>query len=128
MTMDEKKEITRHISKAGGFNEKTKGYHAIQSLLIVGEWAFYWYGEEFCLQNARWLQYIGLDVEIRSDCIKVTDKAIENYYVNVMKLIPEPEPEYQNLSKRDRRLSIGKEESSTSNWAANILANKKNEK
>jgi hypothetical protein len=125
MTREEKKEVTKHISTVGGFNEKTKGYHAVENLLIMGEWSFIWYEKPFCIQNASWLQHIGLDVEIRSDSVKVTDEAIEKYYVNVMGLVPEPQPEYNNLSKKDRRLSIGKEESSTRHWGENIIARTK---
>ena len=125
MTIEEKKEITKHISIVGGFNERTKGYHAVQSLLIMGEWSFKWYDESFCVQNARWLQHIGLDVEIRSDVVKVSDEAIEKYYVAIMGLVAEPQYVYADLSKRDRRLSVGKEERETSrHWAHDILANK----
>lgn len=125
MTIEEKKEITKHISKIGGFNEKTKGYHAVENLLILGEWSFHWYEKSFCIQNASWLQHIGLDVEVRSDIVKVTDEAIEKYYVNVMGLVPELKPVYNNLSKKDRRLSIGKEEKDNGrHWAHDILANK----
>ena len=112
MTREEKKEVTEHISKVGGFDLKTKGYHAVQSLLIMGEWSFIWYEKPFCIQNAKWLEHIGLKVEIRSDAVTVTDEAIRKYYVNVMGCKPEPEPEYDNRSKRDRRLSLGKEEGS----------------
>lgn len=125
MTIEEKKEITKHISTAGGFNERTKGYHAVQSLLIMGEWSFKWYDESFCIQNARWLQHIGLDVEIRSELVKVTDEAIEKYYVKIMGLTPEPKTVYNDLSKNDRHLSVGKEERQSSrHWAHDILANK----
>ncbi len=81
---EEKKEITKHISKIGGFNEKTKGYHAVENLLILGEWSFHWYEKSFCIQNAGWLQHIGLEVEVRSDAVRVSDGAIEEYYINVI--------------------------------------------
>lgn len=125
MTIEEKREITKHISKVGGFNEKSKGYHAVENLLILGEWSFQWYEKSFCLQNASWLQHIGLDVEVRSDVVKVSDEAIEKYYRDAMGLIPKFQPVDNNLSKGDRQLSIGKEERETSNWAEKILANKK---
>jgi len=124
ISIEEKQEITKHISKIGGFNEKTKGYHAVQNLLILGEWSYVWYEKSFCVQNASWLQHIGLDVEVRSDIVKVSDEAIEKYYRNVMGLIPEFQPRDNNLSKRDRRLSIGKEERENSNWAERTLADK----
>lgn len=110
MTREEKKEVTEYISKVGGFDIKTKGYHAIQSLLIMGEWSFIWYEKPFCVQNAKWLEHIGLKVEIRSDAITVTDEAIKKYYVNVMGRVPEPD--YHTISKRDKTLSVGKDEGS----------------
>lgn len=126
ITRKEKKEITRHISKIGGFNEKTKGYHAVENLLILGEWSFHWYEKSYCIQNASWLQHIGLDVEVLSDAVKVSDQAIEKYYINVMGLAIEFQPVDNNLSKRDRRLSVGKEESSgTRHWGNQIMARKK---
>lgn len=125
MTREEKKEITKHISKVGGFNEKTKGYHAVESLLIMGEWSFIWYEKSFCIQNASWLKHIGLEVEVLSDAVKVTEQAIEKYYVDVMGLTPELQSQYNNLSKGDTRLSIGKEESSGSrHWGNQIMARK----
>jgi hypothetical protein len=60
ITREEKKEITKHISKIGGFNEKTKGYHAVENLLILGEWSFHWYEKSFCIRNASWLQHISI--------------------------------------------------------------------
>ncbi len=126
ITREEKKEIARHISKTGGFNEKTKGYHAVENLLILGEWPFYWYGKSFCIENARWLKHIGLDVEVLSDAVRVSDQAVEKYYTNVMGLVPEFQPADNNLSKRERRLSVGKEESSTArHWGNQIMAGKK---
>ena len=64
-----------------------------------------------------------MDVEVRSDNVKVSDEAIEKYYVKVMGT-PEPKTVYENQSKRDRRLSIGKEERENSNWAQRTLADK----
>ncbi|TDP00276.1 MULTISPECIES: hypothetical protein [unclassified Flavobacterium] len=112
ITKEEKKEITKHISKIGGFNEKTKGYHAVENLLILGEWSFHWYEKSFCIQNASWLQHIGLEVEVLSDAVKVSDEGIEKYYINVMGLVPEFQPVGNNLSGGDRGLRVGKEESS----------------
>jgi hypothetical protein len=120
ISIEQKREITIHISKVGGFCKRTKGYHAVQSLLIMGEWSFQWYDESFCIQNAKWLQHIGLDVEIRDDVVKVSDEAIEKYYVNVMGLVPETQPQYNILSKRDRKLSVGKEEGSGWKRAQNL--------
>ena len=126
ITREEKKEITKHISKIGGFNEKTKGYHAVENLLILGEWSFHWYEKSFCVQNASWLQHIGLEVEVLSDAVKVSDEAIEKYYINVMGLAPEFQPVDNNLSKRDSPLRVGKEESSgTRHWGNQIMARNK---
>jgi hypothetical protein len=123
---EEKKEITKHISKIGGFNEKTKGYHAVENLLILGEWSFQWYEKSFCIHNASWLQHIGLEVEVLSDAVKVSDEAIEKYYINVMGLAPELQPVDNNLSKGDRPLSVGKEESTGARqWGNQIMARKK---
>jgi hypothetical protein len=123
---EEKKEITKHISKIGGFDEKTKGYHAVENLLILGEWSFHWYEKSFCIRNASWLQHIGLDVEVLSDAVKVSDQAIEKYYINVMGLVPEFQPVDNNLYKGDRPLSVGKEESGgTRHWGNQIVAGKK---
>lgn len=126
ITREEKKEITRHISKIGGFNEKTKGYHAVENLLILGEWSFHWYEKSFCIQNASWLQHIGLEVEIKSDGVKVSDEAIEKYYIRIMGLTPELVPYHNNSGKTDRHLSVGKEESTGArHWGNQIMAKNK---
>ena len=126
MTREEKKEITKYISKIGGFNEKTKGYHAVENLLILGEWSFHWYEKTFCIQNASWLQHIGLEVEVRSDAVKVSDEAIQKYYISIIGLTPELVPYHNNLSKIDRRLSVGKEEcTGARHWGNQIIARNK---
>lgn len=66
--------------------------------------------------------YIGLVVEVRSDVVKVSDEAIENYYVKIMDLVPEAQSNNKNLSKGDRRLSFGKQEISTGNSVEKVLA------
>lgn len=94
--------------------------------MILGEWSFHWYEKYFCIRNASWLQHIGLDVEVLSDAVKVSDQAIEKYYINVMGLVPEFQPVDNNLYKRDRGLSVGKEESGgTRHWGNQIMAGKK---
>ena len=76
--------------------------------------------------NASWLQHIGLEVEVLSDAVKVSDEAIEKYYINVMGLAPEFQPVDNNLSKRDSPLRVGKEESSgTRHWGNQIMARNK---
>lgn len=52
----------------------------------MGEWIYDWYGEKYCKEMARWLQHIGLDLEIRTDDIKLSDESIVNYFQNVMGL------------------------------------------
>lgn len=125
ITRDERKEIAQYVSVVGRFKETTIGYKAMESLLHMGEWSFHWFDKKFCLEMAMWLQHLGLAVIVKSDAVVLTDEAIEQFYVNVMGRVPEIEPQYNtNLSKRERRLSIGKEERETSNWAERILADK----
>ena len=121
MTRDELKEVAKHVSKVGGFKETTIGFKAVESLLRMGEWSFHWFDKKFCLEMALWLQHIGLDAEIKSDAVKLSDEAIGKYYTNVMGLVLEPQ--YHNLSKGDIRLSVGNEESSgTRHWGNQIMA------
>lgn len=86
MTKEEKKLVIEHIIKTGGFEGKTKGSHSIESLIIMGEWNYYWFGEQYCKDMASWLQHIGLNLEIRNDDIKLSDESIVNYFQNVMGL------------------------------------------
>jgi len=102
MNKEEKKAVAKHISAIGGFGEDTKGYQAMESLIEMGEWSFYWFEKPFCLEMAKWLQRIKLQVQIRDDAVKLSDDALFKYYQNVMglKVAPsEPEKSYYERLK-----------------------------
>ena len=94
MTKEIKIAIAKQISMAGGFGEETKGYKAIESLLRMGEWSFNWFEKQLCIDMAKWLQHIGLEVEVRSGAVKLSDEALSRYYSKVFGAsVPAPEPE-----------------------------------
>jgi len=86
MTKEEKKVVIDHLNMIGGFGPKTKGNHSIESLILMGEWIYDWHGEEYCKQMAAWLMSIGLDLEVRTHDIKISDESILNYLQNTMGL------------------------------------------
>ncbi len=89
LTRKERKEVAKYIIEIGGFKETTIRYKAIESLLHMGEWSFHWFDKKFCLEMVNWLEHIGLEAEVKSDAVKLPDEAIENYYVNVINIVPE---------------------------------------
>ena len=105
MTKQEKKVVIDHIIMLGGFNPASKGCHSIESLILMNEWNYDWFGEQYCKEMAAWLKYIGLDLQVRSHDIKLSDESIETYLQNVMGLqVAPPVPEksyYQRMNIKD---------------------------
>jgi len=98
MTKEEKKIVVDHINMIGGFHPKSKGSHSIQSLILMNEWNYDWFGEQYCREMAAWLRHIGLELEIRNDDIKLSDECIGNYLQNVMGLQVAPPEQEKNYS------------------------------
>lgn len=124
--VEKAKEVDEYVLKYSGLVKEKRGYNALLNLLQTGVLMNYRLGFDDTVVLCKILNHLKFEYEFIPDGIKLKDNSKVDYYNCVMyppkPMVSQKSNKYE--SKHDRRISVGKEESTTRHWGENIMARK----
>lgn len=116
--VEKAKEVDDYILIASGLIKEKRGYNALLNLLQTGILMNDRLGVNDSVVLCKILNHIKFEYDFIPDGIQLKQNSKLIFYNTIM-YPPKPEIKTEltsNQSKRDRRLSVGKEEVSTNGW------------